>query len=157
MVVGDNVACGIDDEPRAERHDFLRRIAKLERLLEKALQKLVEGRAAWTKRCSAPASFIAFALDRCLLAHFDRNVNDGRQHPLGERGKARQRDCDIASAPAALGCGRSRQRRSAHSKALGIESKRRPRYPPELIGHGLRSSAPTSMHGKSRTSSRIRS
>jgi hypothetical protein len=67
MVVGYNIAGGVDNEPGAERHDFFRRIAGLERLFEKVLKELIERRAARPKWRGALLPCIFFALGRRFL------------------------------------------------------------------------------------------
>ena len=91
MVVGDSVTAGIDDEPRAERLNLFRRVPQLERLLEKAMQELVEGCAARPKQQSAFVPGIALVLGRGPRFQLDGNVNDGRRDAVDERSNARQR------------------------------------------------------------------
>ena len=77
MVVGYNVTGGVDDEPGAQRHDFFRGIAELERLFEKTLEELIERRAARPEWRGTLVTCISFALGRRLFLQFDLNIDDG--------------------------------------------------------------------------------
>ncbi len=71
MVVGYNVAGGVDDETGAERHDFFRGIAGLERLFEKALEELIERRAARPEWRGTLVTCISVALGRRRFLQLD--------------------------------------------------------------------------------------
>lgn len=71
MVVGYYVASGVDDEPGAERHDLFRGIAGSEQLFEKALEELIERRAARLEWRGARVLCVFVALGRGLFLQLD--------------------------------------------------------------------------------------
>ena len=91
MIIGDAVAGRIEDKRGTERYRFFPWV--LVGVCEKAPQKLAErGAARHGGHKTAITLYVALLLHGGLLVQLDRNIDDGRQHVLGERREARQRN-----------------------------------------------------------------
>src|SRR5262249_36815549 len=89
VIIGDDITAGIDDEPGTECKRLFLSISV--RVRKKAPQELIERGSAWHggPETAAPLGIPLLPCGR-LFRQLDRDIDDRRQHVLGQRRKAWQ-------------------------------------------------------------------